>query len=286
MTTTNNQLTQLLANMKTYQAEYAALIVSYKTAQENYNNELKRVSTSTARVNTDFMTIPKNTFTGTPLGLSIQTANLNSCLTACVSNAECSGATFVSTTSSAPFNNCSLVKGNDGQLNSVNNNNKTAIIPKLTNYLLILNKINGDLIIKMNQIRDTGNLLLPYLNNTNTQLFSSDPAFKAEYENLMAQKKKISDALANYNTIEAIRTEEYNSVHNENISLRFWSIIALFVILYIVKNFFGFDSPSINAVFWIIVFIVLGLSLNNPMGFVTMGALLLVFLLLAINSVF
>lgn len=286
MSSSDNQLTKLLADMKTYQAEYESLIISYKTAEENYNNELKRVTTSSVRKDTDFITIPKKTWTGTALGLSLQKNNLNSCLTACVSNAECSGATFDSTASNTPFNNCYLIKGNDGVLNDVNDNTKNAIVPNLTNYLLILNKLNADLIIKMNQIKDTSNLLLPYLNNTNTQLFSSDNQFKAEYYKLMEQKKKISEALANYNNIEALRNEEYNFAHNENGSLRLWSVITLFVILYLVKYFLGIDSPSINAVFWIIVFIVLGLSLNNPMGFATMAVLLLVFLLFAINSVF
>lgn len=275
-------LTKLLADMKTYQTEYESLMVAYKTAQENYNAELKKVTNSKDRISSDFISIPQKTWQGDNLGLATKTVDLNSCLQSCVSNAECSGATYDSTVStSSSFTNCSLIKGN-GTINTDGNSNKTAIVPKLSYYLSILNKLNSDLIMKMNQMRDTGNLLLPYLNDSTSKLNSSDPAFRTEYDNLMEQKRQIAESLKNYNSIESLRNENYNFVHNENSRLRLWAIIALFVVLYIIKYFLGLDSPSINAVFGIIVFLTLGLGLSNPIGFATMGGLLLVFLLLAI----
>lgn len=284
MTTSNKTLTKLLADMKTFQAEYEALLISYKTVQEDYNYELKIATFSDGRDEWDFTTIPKKTMWGTALGISSLVPNLNSCLKSCVSNAECTGATYDSTVSkSSSFKNCSLFKGS-ASLNDTNDINKTAIIPNLTNYLLTLNNLNEKLFAKMNQLRDTSNLLAPYLIDSTSKLSSMESGFRDDYNKLLEQKKKISETLQNYNSIEAIRNEEYNFAHNENGRLRFWAIIALFIVLYLVKSFLGLDSLPINVVFFIIVFLVLGLSLNNPIGFATMGFLLLVFLLLALNS--
>lgn len=207
------------------------------------------------------------------------------CLQLCAKTSGCTGATYDGI---ANPKTCTLVNG-PGKLVATTVTNpptKIAIYLKLSDYSNQLKILNDDLIAKMTLLEQKRAFIQTKLDLVNSDLSSLEGPFKSNYDTLIAEKTTLTNLLNAHKDIEATYKEEQMLVSNEKTRLRFWSVIAIIAVLFIVKYFFGFDSPSINAVFWITIFIILGLSLSSPSGFAAMGILFLVFLILIINNFF
>jgi hypothetical protein len=214
-----------------------------------------------------------------------QVNDANRCLQMCAIGApgqQCTGATY--DTSNAT-KTCSLVIA-PGKLVATRDTNKTAIYSKLFfDYSIQLQSLNDELLAIMTSLESKREEIQSNLDLVNIDLLNIEGPLRSDYATLIDEKQKLSDMINKYNDIEASYKEEKQSANDEIKHLRLWSIVAIILILFIIKHFFGFDSPSINVVFWITIFIVLGLSLNTPSGFAAMGILFLVFLILTINRI-
>jgi hypothetical protein len=213
------------------------------------------------------------------------TGSVDDCLQACASRSGCTGATY--DTTSTTTKTCSLVVGS-GKLTATEakDGKKTAIYMKLSDFSNQLNAsyqelftIITNLEAKRTEIQrligdGTGSGIMYELNTL------TENELRIKYEDLNTEKSILRELLNNRNVIEASYKSENNMVHDEKIRLRFWSIIAVIIVLFFIKYFFGFDSLSINVIFFITIFIVLGLTLSSPSGFAAMGILFLVFLVL------
>ena len=219
--------------------------------------------------------------------------SVNNCLQLCAKTAGCTGATYeigkaATATTSAISAKCTFVNG-PGKLVATTVTTpptKTAIYLKLDNYSNQLKILNDELLAIMTSLETKRVTIQAKLDLVNVDLSSLEVPFKSDYDDLLAEKTILTNLLNKHRDIEAKYKQEQNMAHDEKTRLRFWSIIAVIIVLFIIKQFFGFDSPSINAVFWITIFLILGLSLSSPSGFAAMGILFLVFLILIINNVF
>lgn len=216
---------------------------------------------------------------------SLTSESATNCLQLCAKTTGCTGATY---DGSASPKKCTLVNGS-GRLVATTPTNpptKTAIYLKLTSYSDQLNSLNTELLSIMTTLETKRVEIQSKLDLVNVDLSSLEGPFKTDYDTLIAEKATLTNLLNSHRDIEAKYKQENNLANNEKTRLRFWSILAVIIVLFIIKYFFGFDSPSINAIFWITIFIVIGLSLSSPSGFAAMGVLFLVFLMLVINNFF
>jgi hypothetical protein len=227
------------------------------------------------------------TWKNTPGGIVLPQVTQSSeddCLQLCSKTNGCTGATYDITNANAK--SCTLVTG-PGKLMSTSSSSpkKTAIFLKLTNYSNELNNLYQELGVIMNNLEAKSIAIQDQLDDVNINLNTlSNQSLREEYEILFAEKSALRDLLNQRTMIQASYKEENNMATNEKTRLRFWTIIAIIMILFIIKYFLGIDSPSINIIFLITVFIVLSFSLSSPSGFAAMGILFLVFLMLIMNN--
>ena len=237
----------------------------------------------------DFRT--QNNVTWVPVDSTVATSmtetptNITHCLQLCAKTSGCTGATYEGTISPQK---CTLVNGPGRLVETTHTSppSKMGIYSKLTSYSTQLNLLNSELLAIITSLETKKAQIQSRLDLVNLDLSSLEGPFKTDYETLIAEKATLTNLLNSHRDIEAKYKQENNLANNEKTRLRFWSILAVIIVLFIIKYFFGFYSPSINAIFWITIFIVLGLSLTSPSGFAAMGILFLVFLLLMINNFF
>lgn len=240
---------------------------------------------SSAR-NSDFITIPKSTWTAGARATTSDSSVLSSdaCIQTCAANTACTGATY-----NTVSKNCASVIGN-GILTTTPSGSAstdTALIPQITSYLLTLKKLNTELTGIIDSIEVKLLELQPNLDTINSELLDTslfETGFRDDYEELVQDRDNISQLLAKHNDILAEYNERSIFTNRESNSLRIWTIGALIVFIFLIKNLFGLDSPAINTIFWLTIIVLLGLTLSNPIGFIGMGILFLVFLMFFINN--
>jgi hypothetical protein len=236
------------------------------------------------QVNRSWVPSTSTSTSTSPTITSVSTNSVNDCLQMCAKTSGCTGATYEKSTTNPLSQICSLVNG-PGKLTKPTSKTppKTAIYLKLVDYSTQLKTLNNELLAKMDSLETIRSNIQSKLDIVNTDLLKIEGPLRSDYATLINEKQNLTDIINKYNDIEASYKENKQFSHDETGRLRLWSIIAVVAVLFIIKHFFGFDSPSINMFFWVTIFIVLGLSLNTPSGFAAMGILFLVFLILTIN---
>jgi hypothetical protein len=220
----------------------------------------------------------------------VLSTDADNCLQHCAKTMGCTGATYNIGTQSPFTKTCNLVIGNGKLVETTVPESpapqQIAIYLKLSNYLNELNESNSRLLAIISRLDTLRGEIQSYQITIKNDLDNIEGPFTLDYEELLIEKKKLTDMIHSYHNIEASYKENYKLANDSKLGLRFWSIIAVIMVLFIIKYFLGFDSPSINVGFFIIIFIVLGLSLSTPSGFAAMCIFFLVFLILVINKIF
>jgi hypothetical protein len=237
---------------------------------------------SSAR-NSEFITVPKSVWAATATATTSLTtaATSDACIQTCAANVACTGATY-----NTSNKNCTSIIGN-GLLVDSTNNFHTVLIPSLTNYLLTLQKLNTGLTRIIDLIEVKLLALQPKLDEVNSKLLDTslfETGFRDDYEELLDDRSNIAQLLEKHNDILAELNERSLFTNREHNSLRIWTIGAIIVFIFLIKNLFGLDSPAINTIFWLTIIVLLALTLSNPTGFIGMGILFLVFLMFFINN--
>ena len=253
------------------------------TTKPNLNTNATAVSSSH---NSDFVNVSKSTWTAaTGATTSATTAATNDeCIQTCAANVACSGTTY--NTATATTLNCSSVIGSGILTSTPSVSTNTALIPQITNFLLILQKINTQLMGIIDSIEVYLNTMQPNLDIESSYLSDLSAfqiKFKEDYTTLVADRDNIADLLEKHDNILAEYNEKSLFANRENNSLRLWTIGAIVIVIFLIKYGFGFDSPAINTIFLITVIVLIGLTLSNPTGFIGLGILFLLFLSFIIN---
>ena len=243
------------------------------------NTSLTSISLSRAH-NSDFIPLSKSTWTAdTAASASVSNqSSQNDCIQKCAENVACTGATYTSDTA---INNCSSVLGTGKLIPDTSSPTKTALIPQLTNYLLILNTLNVALTTLIDTIEAKMTAIQTNLNHESAELLDTSAfqiKFRTDYEMLVTDKAEIGRLLANYRDISSEYDEKTLFADREHNSLRIWIIAAIIMFIFVLKYTLGLDSPGINTIFWATIFVLLGLSLSSPTGFIGLGVLFLIFL--------
>jgi hypothetical protein len=251
-------------------------ILCYGSATSNIINT-NSVPVSSAR-NSDFIPLSRKTWTGAAPSVTTA-ASQNVCIQNCAANVACTGATYNSGIST---NNCSSVIG-AGILtpDTSTPSTKTALIPQLTSYLLTLDTLNDALTTLINLIEGKLSEIQPNLDAENLKLLNTsvfETGFRSDYDMLVTEKANIVRLLAKYRDISAEYDEKTLFAEREHNSLRIWIIAAIIMFIFVLKYTLGLDSPGINTIFWATIFVLLGLSLSSPTGFIGLGVLFLIFL--------
>lgn len=214
----------------------------------------------------DIINIENNQYVGGSPIMTLQNSNIELCKASCYSTANCTGATFNSQT-----NSCSLTSG-AGTLQPSQTTGTTALIPQITQYLLILSQLNFKLTTINEQIinlsKKSESTFIDYTNDNTID----HKLLQNRYKKLLAENKKI-DQMINY--IEQSQNEESFTSENTNFTYFKYALIAalaiiIFVILAMInknnENIVNSDQnfqTSLFVIIFIIVIIVIGVLILN-----------------------
>jgi hypothetical protein len=269
----NNKLQEALIKVETLEKEYEVTLKQY---QEAFNNYINSIQLNSSNTQPDTTTTTATTATTTKYsefngrawwgsyGLKEGSANSKEdCETMCASNDKCTGATF------NPVKRYCWTRGGDGQI-STGIDSDIALLPQQKATLLVLKSLNDKMITLNTNISDELKNINPEVEEQQKQKNEKQKKLNEYYQKLLEQKVQMEKQLYEYSSIE----EEYENqdlyANQQNVSLRFWSLITAIVLIITIKKIYGSDSVPINVLFWLVLFIlliVLTYSLQQPSGF-------------------
>ena len=234
----------------------------------------------TYSIGKDFAELPGRTWWGT-YGIKEGAASTKEeCLSMCASDSNCTGATF------NPVKRYCWARGGDGTVTS-GLEDDNALIPKLKVNLVILNGLNDKLISINQQLRSEIQNLNPKIEEETNANTKKQNEFDDYYYKLADEKKEIHKLLKQYNTIESELNDETLIVDQANNSLRLWVFITFVLLLILLKQINGVETPPTGIMMFIILIIILiflSFSLSKPSGFATIGFIIIVAISYKLNS--
>jgi hypothetical protein len=216
----------------------------------------------------DIIAVLNTSYVGTPL-LTLPNSNIELCRASCYSTPNCTGATFNSETKT-----CSLASGS-GTLQPATTPGTTALIPQITQYLLILSQLNFRLTEINNQIlnitKSEQSLFDTY---TNDNAFD-DKLLKNTYKKLIEEGKIIDKMI---NDIEKTQYEEdAENVTTDTQYFRYGLLLAFSIIIFIILVFVHKSNPnaantdqqvqlSLFFIIFMVAIVVLGVIVLRKLG--------------------
>jgi hypothetical protein len=269
----NDKIKSTLIKVETLQKEYEVTLQQYQEAGKTYITSLQTGSSNSQTV---FTALKGRTWWGTN-SLSEGVANTQKeCENMCANSTTCSGATF-----NPVKKYCWTRTGENGL--SVGTDNDYALITQQKAELSAMKYLNERLLELNNQITDELQKINPQVQKQTAEKNQKYQELNTSYSQLLEQKIELDNQLQEYNSIEQEESNQYLYVNQQNISLRFWTLITCLVLLITIKRMLGTTTPPISMTIWlliIIVLIVLTYSLSTPAGFVMWFVLLLIIVLM------
>jgi len=171
----------------------------------------------------DIVNVYNTRYTGNPI-MTLPNSTIEVCRASCYSTANCTGATFNSQT-----NTCNLVSG-EGNLQPAAQG-VTALVPQITQYLLVLSQLNYKLTEINNQIVSTVNKAeSEFVKYTNDDIID-DKLLKNRYVKLIEERKMIDNMI---NSIEKNQNEETVGSITTNTSYFKYTLLAALTIIFFI----------------------------------------------------
>jgi hypothetical protein len=228
----------------------------------------------------DFAELPGRTWWGT-YGIKEGAANTKEdCESMCASDSNCTGAIF------NPVKRYCWARGGDGAL-STGTSDDIALIPKLKANVLILTGLNNKLMSINQELRAQVKKINPKVKEEQALNAKKQEKFDDYYYKLHDDKKEIAKLLDQYNSIDSELNNQTLVVDQANISMRLWAFIVLILLLIILKQIYGFETPATSSMIVIIILIImiiLSFGLGKPSGFATIGFFIIAVMAYKINS--
>ena len=275
----NKTINNAMLRVETLEKEYDLVLKQYQEAYKNYTDTLNTNSKSTDSLGKEFSELPSRSWWGT-YGIKEGAAKTKEeCKSMCASDINCTGATF-----NTAKRYC-WARGGDGAI-STGTKDETALIPKLKMNLITLKGLNEKLISINQQLRNEIKNIEPTLSSENITNTKRQKTFDDSYYKLSNKKSEIQKLLKQYDTIEAELNDQSLIVDQANSSLKLWTFIAFIILLILLKQVYGVDSPSGIMMFItiILILIVLSFSLSKPSGFAAVGLVLIAVIGYKLNS--
>jgi hypothetical protein len=271
----NDATAEALIKLETLQKEYEVVLQQYQESVQNYIAVLQSGSTSTDSSKT-FTALKGRTWWGTQGLTEGQADSQEECESMCANAENCSGATFnpVKRYCWARGGNSSLTPGVDDDY---------ALIPQQKASLIAMKGLNDRLTSLADQIMNTMATVQPAVNQQKEEKNMKQEQLDASYQRLLEQKLVMEKQLQEYNSIEEDYENQDLYATQENVSYRFWTLLAAIILIVTIKKMYGLESMPINAIFWLallILLIIFSFSLSQPSGFIMWGFLLMIIALM------
>ena len=229
----NNNGSSIVMNLENLRQKYNNLLIQYKQSVADYMDFLKNETEKKSQ----FVKIKGQTYYGTGSAGNSDATTIDMCSADCAKNPMCTGATF--TAGAEP--SCLLRTGKSELVKS--NGNTVAIVPKGAQLLLKVQSLN-DALIQINK---------EYMNKikTTAPIFAKESAYRKKqfsqlnnsYENLIAEKQKISALIDDHTTLEEQNTKE-ELVANSNYYVYILLILLTLAFIFIL---FKISIPNTPA---------------------------------------
>jgi hypothetical protein len=225
----------------------------------------------------EFDELPGKTWWGT-YGIKEGTVNSKEeCMSMCASNSSCTGATFNS------VKRYCWTRGGDGNV-TPGMFTDSALIPKIKEVLLTLSELNNKLLSINEQLRAEVENINPKFEQDKLNNEIQKKKFDQYYNELYYDKTEMDKMIDEYNSINAELNDQTLFVNQQNLSLMLWTLFTLILCFFVIKKMKGPSNENtstdsiINKVFLFLVLICI-FSINKPIGFATMGIILISFLI-------
>ena len=261
----NNKLQEALIKVETLEKEYDVTLKQYQEAFNNYINSIQLDSTSQTPPDnsTTYSELNGRTWWGSYGLKEGNVSTVEQCETMCASNDKCTGATF------NPVKRYCWTRGGDGKI-ITGADTDIALLPQQKATLLTLKSLNDKMLTLNDNISNELKNINPEVEEQQRQKNEKQIKLNDYYEKLLEQKIEMEKQLQEYYSIEEDYENQDLYANQQNVSLRFWSLITAIVLIITIKKMYGADSPPINVLFWLALFIlliVLTYSLQQPSGF-------------------
>jgi hypothetical protein len=234
---TDEESKSIILDLETLTKKYQTLLIEYQQAVVNYITYIKGEQTDSSN-NKSFVTI-KGSYWGTS-GISQNNSNtLQKCMSSCEKTNGCTGATFNATDYNTPM--CFIRGGSSAITTGKEGDN--AIISKGQYLLSIVQSINGQLTKINEEILAKTTQGQPLYDSTLEESISQNKLLKDKYIALTLDRKKITEMMNEYQTLDEIHIQEDIKINQNYYS--FFLLLALSIlIMYILYTFSGTSNSS------------------------------------------
>jgi PAN domain len=249
-----------LIKLQTLQKEYEVTLQKYQEAVKNY---ISTVDSSDS--NQVFQSIPNSTWWGSASAndtYAYTAKSTTECEAICTSIAKCTGATFKSSVSQ-----CYPRKGS-GVITASDSDGDYAIVQTKQVALATMQYLNKQLLKLSNDMNDMIKNYQPYLDESLTEKDTKHEELKDAYTKLLQQKKEMDDKIQESYTLEENDTITNLQVVQSSMVYTIAWFICVFVIFMTVRILFGLEEAMpISFFIKILIFIMLTMNMNSPVGF-------------------
>jgi len=218
-----------ILTLENLQLEYDNTMILYIQAQENYNSALNNIDKK------KFVTLSGKTYWGTGAIQQKTGSSITECTALCSNDAKCKGATF-----DAKDNTCWTRSGSSSL--TTGSTTQTAIISEVTNAALNLQNLNDKLLSYIDQMKnykfENTNTVPSQQTDLDTDVNDENKNLKAQYNVLLADRKKIKEILDEFSRInmDNQNMEIYNTQNRTYYMM--WCYLAFIFIIIFVKIVF------------------------------------------------
>jgi len=258
-----------ILTLENLQLEYDNTMILYIQAQENYNSALNNIDKK------KFVTLSGKTYWGTDAIQQKTGSSISECTALCSNDAKCKGATF-----DAKDNTCWTRSGTSSL--TTGTATQSAIISEVTNAALNLQNLNTKLLLYIDQMKnykfENGNTTTPEKSGLDTNVNDENTNLKAQYNILLADRKKIKEILDEFTRIKMDNQnmQIYNTQNRTYYMM--WAYLAFIFIIIIVKmSFFPKMEVSWGS---FVLYTIIGAILLLLVHFLKSASIFFIFLLI------
>ncbi len=219
-----------ILTLENLQLEYDNTMILYIQAQENYNSALNNIDKK------KYVTISGKTYWGTGAIQQKTGSSISECKALCSNDAKCKGATF-----DAKDNTCWTRSGTSSL--TTGTATQSAIISEVTNTALNLQNLNDKLLSYIDQMKnykfENGNTSSPEQKELDTDVKNENNNLKAQYNILLADRKKIKQILDDFSRInmDNQNMQIYNT-QNRTFYMMWCYLAFIFIIIFVKMTFY------------------------------------------------
>lgn len=182
-------------------------------------------------------------------------ASIEECESMCASDINCSGATFI-----GDKNYCYTRTG-EGEL-VIGADNDYALIPQIRTSLMILQKLNTQLLNLNQQIESEMSSLFPIAKADQAAKNDKQRELNQAYLQLLEEQVMVAEQLSEFETAEQEYENNSLMVTQQNLLLKFWSIFAIVVLAILFKVIFKVQGTSFIFLILTVLLILIFFSLD------------------------